>query len=358
MNHTPKVRLVAVALVAMSLLGVMARAEIIEQILVKVNGEIFTKSDLEARQIAALRQTGQIEPNTNPSDAQLQKLLEGITPQLMVSIVDEMLLVQRGRELGYKLSDDQFKSVVDSLKKDNKLETDEQFQAALKQENMTMADLRRNLERQMIVDRVRQSEVLGKVGVSEEEARRYYDAHPSEFTTPAEITLREVLVATQKAGATATEAEDAAAREKAGAIRQRALSGESFEKLAADFSDAPSRSNAGLIGPISLDDVSADLRRLIDQMKVGDVTELLRTPTGYQILKLESRTAVQTTPFEQAREKISDRVFTEKRQQEYDRYIEKVRSQAIVDWKNADIKKAYDEGLQQVKAGAPSPIAP
>ena len=69
---------------------------------------------------------------------------------LLVSAVDEMLIVQRGKELGYKLSDEQFKSVLDNLKTENKIETDEQFQAALKQENMTMADLRRNLERQMI----------------------------------------------------------------------------------------------------------------------------------------------------------------------------------------------------------------
>ena len=74
---------------------------------------------------------------------------------------------------------------LDSIKKENKIETDEQFQAALKQENMTMADLRRNLER---TDDPRsasqQNEVLGKVGVTDDEARKYYDAHRSEFTTP------------------------------------------------------------------------------------------------------------------------------------------------------------------------------
>ena len=59
---------------------------------------------------------------------------------------------------------------------------------------MTLADLRRNFERQMIVSRVEQNEVFGKVGVSEEEARKYYDAHLAEFTTPPSVTLREILV--------------------------------------------------------------------------------------------------------------------------------------------------------------------
>src|SRR5512138_2956278 len=118
------------------------RAEIIEQILVKVNGEIFTKSDLEQRQVAALRQKGQqIDLKSDPDNVQLRKALDEITPQIMVDAVDEMLIVQRGKELGYKLSDEQFKSVVDNIRKENKIETEEQFQAALKAENMTMTDL-------------------------------------------------------------------------------------------------------------------------------------------------------------------------------------------------------------------------
>ena len=148
------------------------RGEIIEQILVKVNGEIFTKSDLEQRQVSTLRQKGQqIDLKSDPSNQALRKALDEITPQIMVEAVDEMLLVQRGKELGYKLSDEQFKGVLDNIKKENKLENEEQFQAALKAEGMTMADLRRNLERSMIVQKVQQNEVMGKIGVTEDEAR-------------------------------------------------------------------------------------------------------------------------------------------------------------------------------------------
>ena len=83
--------------VLLALLSGAGRAEIIEQILVRVNGELFTKSDLEMRQIAALREMGQrIDPtNTNLDDAQLRKMLDQVTPELMVGVIDEMLLVQR-----------------------------------------------------------------------------------------------------------------------------------------------------------------------------------------------------------------------------------------------------------------------
>src|SRR5262252_2791860 len=124
--------------------------DVIEQIVVKVNGEIMTKTDLETRQITALRQSGQqIDAKTN--DAQLRQMVDKITPQVLVSAVDEMLLVQRGKELGYKMDDAQFQTVLDNIKKDNKIESDEQFQAALKAENMTLSELRKTLERQMIV---------------------------------------------------------------------------------------------------------------------------------------------------------------------------------------------------------------
>ena len=339
------------AFVLVTCLGVAARTEIIEQILVKVNGEIFTKTELETRQIAALRAMGR---EVDPSDTQLRQSLDEVTPDLLVNVVDEMLIVQRGKELGYKLADDQFQSILDSIKKDNKIESDEQFQAALKQENMTLAELRRNLERQMIFSRVQQNEVLGKIGVSDDEAQRYSDGHKGEFTSSQSITLREIFVSTPGDGATLNVGRDEETRDKAAKIRQRAVAGESFEKLAADLSDAPSRANAGLIGPLSLGDVSQEVRTMVESMKAGEVSEVLRAAKGYQILKLESITAPETQSFEQAKQDISNRVFTDKRKAEFDKYLERLRTEAIIEWKNPDVKKAYEVGLVKAKSAASS----
>ena len=347
-------RFLAAALVLTAVTAV--RAEIIEQILVKVNGEIFTKSDLEQRQVAALRQKGQaIDLKSDLSNAQLRTALDEITPQIMVDAVDEMLVVQRGKELGYKLGDEQFKSVLDNIKKENKMESEEQFQAALKAENMTLADLRRNLERQMIQQRVQQNEVLGKIGVTDDEARRYYEAHMNEFTTPPSVTLREILITVSTDAKGLNVATDEAAKARAEEIRKRVTSGgESFEKLAAEVSDSPSKANAGLIGPLSVNDISPELRKLIESMKPGDVAELVRTPRGYQILKLEAITPTQTLPLDQAREQISERVFTDKRRAEFQKYLLKLRTQAIIEWKNEDVRKAFEEGLKR-QAPPPAP---
>ena len=64
------------------------------------------------------------------------------------------------------------------------------------------------------------------------------------------------------------------------------------------------------------------------------------------MLKLENLTTAQTQSFEQARDQISERVFTDKRKAEFQKYIEKLRGQAIIEWKNPDVKRAFDEGLK------------
>jgi peptidyl-prolyl cis-trans isomerase SurA len=351
----------ALALPALVLTATAARSEIIEQILVKVNGEILTKTDLETRQVQALRQKGQnIDLSSEKGNTELRKALNEITPGLLVSSVDEMLLVQRGKELGYKLSDEQFKRVLDNLKTQNKIETDEQLQAALKQEGMTMTDLRRNMERQMLYSNVQQVEVFGRVAVTDDEAHKYYDAHMNEFTTPSSIMLREILVTIPTDARGVNAAADEAAKAKAEQIRARAVGGEPFARLAAEVSDAASKANGGLLGPLNATELSADFRKLIEGLKAGQITPVVRTQRGYQILQLESATQAQTLPFDQAREQISERVVTDKRREEFQKYITKLRGQAIIEWKSEDVKKAYEEGLaeQAKENAAAAPTAP
>jgi parvulin-like peptidyl-prolyl isomerase len=163
------------------------------------------------------------------------------------------------------------------------------------------------------------------------------------------VTLREILVATTD-GKGAVIASDDQAQARAQALRTRVTTGnEDFEKLAAEVSDAASKANSGLIGPISLSDVSPDLKKLLDTMKPGDVSPVIRTGRGYQLLKLETMTTARTLPFDQARDQISDRVFGEKRKVEYQKYLDKLRNQAIIEWKNSDVKRAFDEGLKQLQ---------
>ncbi len=353
-------RLVGAGLVLL-VMALPIRADILEQILVKVNGEIFTKTDLEQRQIAYLRRSDpRFNAETLENDEELKKVLAEVTPRILVEAVDELLVMQQGKSLGYQLADDQFQTVIENIKKENEIESDEQFETALEQEGMTMADLRRSLERQMLVSRVQQVEVLSKLTVTEPEQREYYDSHLDEFSMPPSVTIREILISAP-AEDDATEAGEPRtgqsslsqvvaeqAGQKAEAARSRILAGEAFDAVVAEMSDAPSKANGGLIGPVDPDELAPALRSVVAQLQVGEVSEIVRTARGYQFFRLETAATDSHRSFEDVREEIAKRVYGEKGDVEYQRLIDRLRSEAIIDWKNPDLQKAY---LQQLQAG-------
>ena len=344
-------RVVAGSVVALTLATSLSAfsTEILEQVLVKVNGDIITKTDLEQRQIAALR--GRVNADVNPqalrNDEELKKTLAEITPRLLVDAVDELLLLQLGREKGYRVTDQQFKDWVGEIRKNQGLEDEQKFEAALKQEGMTIEELRRNFERQVLIYRVQQDEVGSRLSITEEEARQYYLAHKQEFAQPASVTLREILVevpsTTQQGQAGVNVAQDDAVKEKANEIRARLTAGEDFAKLAGEVSAAPSKANGGLIGPIQVKELSPALQQLLEKMKPGDISQPLRAARGYQILKLETMTAETVRPFESVRDLVADRVYADRQRTEMQKFVSRLRGQALIVWKNEELKKAYEQ---------------
>lgn len=319
-------------------------AQIIEQVLVNVNGDILTKTEFEQRQIVVLRTRPELS-NVTPDSFELRQAIIEITPQLILEAVDELLLIQRGRELGLALGDEQFASIVENIRTSNNLDDEVQFEAALAQEGMTMDDLRRSLERQMLSTEAQRMDVVDKMSVTEAEARAYYEEHKQDFTTPSQVTLREILIEVPVSDRGVNVAEDDAARAEAEELRTRLLAGEPFPRLAAELSDAPSKANGGMIGPIDHEELAEALRAQIDAIKVGDLTEVLRTPRGYQILKLESRTRTMIRTFEEARSDIGNEVGEAKMAGERLKYLERLRAQATVTWRSDELKKAYEQAL-------------
>ena len=334
-------------------------AEVIEQVLVKVNGEIVSKTEFEDRQVNALRSRPELA-NVSPNSLELQKAVADLTPDLILEAVDELLLIQRGRELEYALGDQQFKQILDDIKKSNNITDEAQFQAELKQAGMTEADLRRDIERRMLIEQVQRQEVTSKISATEEESREYFETHRAEFTTPSEIMLREILIEVPTSDRGVNVAQDDEARARAEEVRQRLLKGEPFPRLAAEVSSSPSKANGGLIGPIHLDELAPQLQQLLGTLKVGDVADVVRTTRGYQILKLESRTDVKSRSFEEARNDIGRRVIEGKARVALLKYLDQLRSQAKIDWKNTELERAYNLALakrRQQTAPAEKPSA-
>jgi peptidyl-prolyl cis-trans isomerase SurA len=333
---------------------VSGRSAIIQRVLVKVNGEAFTQTDLEQKQTEALAaKNQQANVKTAETDAVLQRELQQITPGIIVDAVDEMLLVQRARELGYKMSDDQYQKFIDNIKADNHLADDAAFNKALTEQGLTKEQLRKKLEEGYLKQAVQQSEIMSHAQMTEQEARQYYATHAAEFLTPAKVALREILVSvpTESVGGQASfnAGLDEAARAKADAIHDRLTKGEDFAKVAADVSDSPSKATGGVIGEVNVNDMSDALRPLVDVLKPGEITPPIRTQRGYQILKLDSRSPEQPKPFDDVREAIAQKIYEQRVDGETQKYLDKVRAQALIEWKDEALKEMYDKQVSDLK---------
>ena len=325
------------------------KSTVIQKIIVKVNGEIFTQSELEFRQIQAIKNENQNlqirnseDLNTDPG---LRAALAKVTPTLLIEAVDQLMLVQHAREINLKFSETIFSDWVAQSKKENKLD-DQTFLIALKQEGLTLAELRANIERAWLAEMVEQRELARNMTLTLEESRQYYDAHQDQFMKPSTVTLREILIAvpadTVGGKAMFNVSADETARQKIVAIRERAQKGEDYATLVTEVSESGTKANGGLIEIKNTSELSPALSELLDKMKPGDITEPIRTRAGYQIIKLESRTSGEVEMFEKSREQITQYILMSRRDVERAKFLGKLRLQAVIEWKDDACKKMYD----------------
>lgn len=321
---------------------------ILEKVIVKVNGEIFTQSELERVQIDALReQNAKVSSAAELStDAGLMKALSEITPSILLETIDELLLLQYGREQGVKFTDDNFKMALENVKKQNKID-DKQFVIALKDAGLTLDQLRQNFERTFIKEQVERREVMKNMSLTEEEARQYYKAHPTEFMKAPTVTLREIAITvpTETIGGqqTVNVARDEAAREKMTAVRERAVKGEDFAALVAEASEAGTKANGGIVGPLVVEELSPAVATAIGKLKPGEVTEVLKLGNGYRVFKLESRTAAEAEPFDKVREQIANRIYDTRLPVEREKFLSNLRGNALIEWKDDTYKKMFEQ---------------
>jgi peptidyl-prolyl cis-trans isomerase SurA len=330
-----------------------AKSAIVEKIIVKVNGEILTQTELEREQIETLQQQQNakiVDPKQLSTDVGLSKALQEITPKLLVEAVDMLLIVQYGRELGVKFTEERFQQALDNVKKQNKLD-DAQFAAAIKDANLTLDLLRQNFERTYIRQTVERQEIMKNMTLTEEEVRQYYKAHPEEFMKPPTVTLREILVTvpTETVGGqqTVNAAKDEAAKEKIIGLRARAMKGEDFATLVAEASDAGTKANGGVVGPMLVEDLAPAIGAAVAKLKPGEITDPLRLGNGYRIFKLETRTAAEVEAFDKLRAQISDRIYESRLGSETEKFLSKLRTQALIEWKDDTYKKMYEQAQAQ-----------
>ena len=150
------------------LLPAGAAAEIVERVVAKVNGDILTLSEFETRQVASV-QAARITPD------RVEAFLREQNARILQDAIDDILLVQRAAELGIRLLPDYVKEVIEGIKKENNLPSDEALTDQLRHEGMSMDDLKRQIERSILRRQVLAREVEPKAAVSDPEVRADYE---------------------------------------------------------------------------------------------------------------------------------------------------------------------------------------
>jgi len=338
-------------------LSAQSRGTIVERVLVRVNGEILTQTQLAQRQTDVIRRRNQNTQNM-PDDA-LVKLLNEITPDLLVDTVDELLLAQRGRELGASFTEELFQKALEGIKKDNNLD-DATLREALAQEGITMEQLRANIERQYMIQQVQGQEIFRRMQITDEELRQYYLSHKDQFVSQDTVTLRELSVgAPTQAGQVLSAQELAAAKASIDSIRARAVAGESFDALVKELSQSPTKASGGLIGPLRLQDINPAVKAIIEKLAPGEVSAPVDLPRGgYQLLKLETREAAAQQPFDAVRAQIEQAVRQQRLGGEMDKLLARLRRQAVIEWKDDSLRAMYEARLDDRLTGKVATLTP
>src|SRR3989304_1230245 len=227
-------RLCVLLLPSLALAPLGLRAETIERVVAKVNGQIITLSEFQSRQIAAAEGAG-VDP------AGVGAFLRQNNAKILQDAIDEILILQKAEDAGIRAPAAWIDEAIEGIKKENKIASDEQMQEELAREGLALAELRANIERGVLRRIVMQRDVQPKIEASEADVRAEDQrGKAAEFTKPATVTLQEVLIAEDRGGL-------ALARELVG----RARAGEDFEALARTYSTAPSRANGGDLGQLA-----------------------------------------------------------------------------------------------------------
>jgi parvulin-like peptidyl-prolyl isomerase len=303
----------ALTLISVVLVAAAARGEIIERVIVKVNGDVVTQSEFEARQIAAV-QAARIGPE------QVEKFLRDNNAHILQEAIDDLLLVQRAVDLGIKLRPEYIKEVIDGIKKENNITSDEDLQAQLKREGMTLEELKRNIERNILKRQVMQKELESKVTVTEDDAKAWYEANKADYTKAATVHLQQLVVrADGKNPALAVD------------LVSRARAGEDLAELAKAYAGPPTRATVSDLGVLRKGDLAPAMETIAFALAPGQISEAIPTPEGFRILKLVEKTEGSVVPYEDARAEIQRRLTQARGNEQVEKYLVGLREKAIVD---------------------------
>lgn len=248
-----------------------------DYIVAVVNQEPITHSEVNLRLLALMQETG---ADSNASREQLRaKVLE--------TLIDERAQLAFAQETGIRVDDVDLDRAVETIAAQNEM-NGRQLRERLRQEGQDLERFLRNLRERIILERVRERDVPGRIRISETEIDAFISEQLGRPVSERELSIAQILIAVKD---DATEAEQRERRERAEAVLVRARSGEDFYKLAQEFSDDPaSREQGGELGWKPAGKLPDLFVAACNTLKPGDLAgSVVRSGAGFHVLKLVGR---------------------------------------------------------------------
>jgi parvulin-like peptidyl-prolyl isomerase len=313
--------------------------KVVEEIAAKVNGDIITRGELDKKR-------GEIEAEAKRqglSGPRLQQAVSEYSANALRDQIDTLLLVQKGKDLNISVDSDVTRRLAE-IQVQQKISDPDKFQAFIRENTgMSYEDFKQQMKNQMLTQRVIGQEVMRNIVVPEAEMQKYYDEHKSEFMRKeSQVFLSQIVISTEGK----TPEQIAVAEKKAKDLAVRAQKGEKFNELARDNSDdVETAKNGGQIGPMSKGLMDKSIEDLVFNAKKGFVTDPIRRPNSFLILKVDERYEAGQAAFEEVKNELQDRLTQPKMEGKVRIFLTTLREEAFL-----EIKEGYvDSGAAPAK---------
>ncbi|PIE70716.1 MAG: hypothetical protein CSA22_06080 [Deltaproteobacteria bacterium] len=222
-----------------------------------------------------------------------------IRERLIKELIDMELLIQASAKKGVQVTDAEVSAKIEAYKA--RYPDAASFEAALKAQNLSMDNLRKQTVKMLTVERFVKDELSKQVSISQADAEAFYKAHPERYTQKEQVRASHILV---KVESSAPDETRAAARKKLEGIQERLKKGEDFSALAKESSDCPSSASGGDLGFFERGRMVKPFSDAAFAMKKNEVSDIVETRFGYHLIQLTDRKAASVMPFDQVRETL------------------------------------------------------
>jgi peptidyl-prolyl cis-trans isomerase SurA len=302
------------------------QGKVVEDIAVRVNDQIITSSDYDRAQ-------EQLEAEASRQAVPAHEL-EQKKADLLRDLIDQQLLLSKGKELGITGETELIKR-LDEIRKQNHLESMEDLEKAYASQAQggTFEDFKATIRNSIITQQVVRDEVGRRISMSPNEVQQYFKEHESEFAQPESVTLNEILIPTPAKSATegADEAQVAAAQAQADALETKLAAGAKFEDLAKPEPTDPNAPKSVALGEFRRDQLAKEIADKAFALNAGQHTQPIRTKQGFIILQATQHNLGGDASFKQVEPQVEEALFLERMQPKLREYLTKLREEAAID---------------------------